>query len=58
MKLDDFVTASQLDVLYRSTGDARGLPGAVYGEAFYQLENEKLFPYTWATARLRPRDRI
>ena len=47
MKLDDFVTASQLDVLYRSTGDARGLPGAVYGEAFYQLENEKLFPYTW-----------
>ncbi len=48
MRLDDFVTPEDLGALERPTGEAEGLPGAIYGEAFYRLEQAALFPYCWA----------
>jgi choline monooxygenase len=45
--LYDFVTAEQIGALNRPTGTAEGLPASVYGEAFYRLENELLFPSCW-----------
>jgi choline monooxygenase len=51
-KLSDFVTPADLDLLHRPTGQARGLPSACYGEAFYVLEQTDFFPRTWAYAAL------
>ena len=48
MGLEDFVGSEALEELYRPPGEARGLPGMVYGEAFYELENRLLFPRSWA----------
>ena len=48
MKLEDFVTPEQLYVLHRRTEESEALPCSIYGESFYQLENQQVFPYTWA----------
>lgn len=45
--LADFLSESELAALYRPTGEARGLPGRCYGEAFYALEQAQLFPKLW-----------
>ncbi|MFO0996202.1 MAG: aromatic ring-hydroxylating dioxygenase subunit alpha [Alphaproteobacteria bacterium] len=47
-KLTDFMDAADLDALLRPTDRAEGLPGRAYGEAFYALERERLFPHLWA----------
>lgn len=46
--LADFVSPEDLEALYRPTGEAHGLPASVYSEAFFKLDNEVLFPSTWA----------
>ena len=48
MRLEDIVDAERLEALYRPIGEAYGLPGAVYGQAFYELENRYVFPRGWA----------
>ena len=49
-ELTSFVTESDLEMLNRPVGEARGLPGAAYGARFYQLEQQKLFPRQWCVA--------
>lgn len=46
-RLADFLSDGDLATLYRPTGEARGLPGRCYGEAFYALEQSQLFPRLW-----------
>ena len=46
-RLENFVDAEALDALHRPIAEARGLPGSVYGEEFYELERRELFPCTW-----------
>lgn len=36
------------EALFRPIEQARGLPGAFYGEAFYELEKKALFPGSWS----------
>ncbi|MDA0702205.1 MAG: aromatic ring-hydroxylating dioxygenase subunit alpha, partial [Proteobacteria bacterium] len=43
----DFLSETELAALYRPAGEARGLPGRCYGEAFYALEQAQLFPKLW-----------
>lgn len=48
--LENFISETELEALYRPTGEARGLPAKAYvDEAFWNLEREKLFPRTWIT---------
>ena len=49
-ELTSFVTESDLEMLNRPVGEARGLPGAAYGARFYQLEQQRLFPRQWCVA--------
>lgn len=39
--------AAARDRLLRPLGEAEGLPGRFYGEDFYRLEQETLFPRSW-----------
>ena len=44
---DDLLSEAEIEALYRPVGEAVGLPGRIYGAAFYRLEQEKLFPRAW-----------
>ena len=47
-RLESFVSDTEIEALYRPTGEARGLPARAYvDEEFWHLEREKLFPRTW-----------
>lgn len=50
MELDDFLDETARGALARPTAAAEGLPGAAYGEDFYDLEQRALFPKVWAAA--------
>jgi choline monooxygenase len=45
--LADFLSESERAALFRPAGEARGLPGRCYGDAFYALEQTHLFPRLW-----------
>ena len=46
-EISDFLSEAQIAALYRSTSEAKGLPGRAYSSEFYQLEQRRLFPRTW-----------
>ena len=48
MRLTDIVDEATLAELDLPTAEARGLPGAAYGEDFYALETRHVFPRSWA----------
>ncbi len=48
MGLESFVDEQAIAALNRPTGEAEGLPGAAYSDAFYALEQTVLFPKIWA----------
>ena len=48
MRLTDIVDEATLAELDLPTAEARGLPGAAYGENFYALETRHVFPRSWA----------
>jgi choline monooxygenase len=48
MRLSDIVDERALAELNLPTSEARGLPGAAYGEDFYALETRHVFPRCWA----------
>ena len=48
MRLEDFIDEQSMETLNRPTGAAEGLPGAAYGQDFYDLEQRTLFPKVWA----------
>ena len=47
MRLEDFIDENALEALNAPLGEARGLPGCVYGEDFFELERRLLFPRSW-----------
>lgn len=48
MRLEDFVDEQAMEALNRPTRAAEGLPGAAYGQDFFELEQRALFPKLWA----------
>lgn len=49
--IDDILGREAIAALRRPVAEAGGLPGAAYtSEAFYKLEQQKLFPRTWTCA--------
>lgn len=46
--LDGWIDATQRDALLRPIAEARGLPGRLYGADFFRIEQQHLFPRTWA----------
>ena len=47
-ELNAYLDTHQLEALASPAEQARGLPGACYGNDFYALEQRDLFPRTWA----------
>jgi phenylpropionate dioxygenase-like ring-hydroxylating dioxygenase large terminal subunit len=45
--LEDFLSRSEIEALYRPVEEATGLPGRAYGPEFYALEQRRLFPRVW-----------
>jgi choline monooxygenase len=54
MRLRDFVTESDITALYEPTARAIGLPGDVYADEFFCLEQRHLFPRTWCAIAVGP----
>ena len=47
LSLSSLITSAEIKALEEPTGKARGLPGRVYGDEFFKLEQKRLFPRSW-----------
>lgn len=54
-EISDREIAGAKERLLRPLGEAEGIPGRFYGEAFYQREQETLFPRSWCAVTVGAR---
>ncbi len=55
MDISPSMIASAREALSRPLGEAEGLPGRFYGDAFYRVEQERLFPRSWCAVTVGAR---